>query len=282
VKVFISIDLEGISGVCRDEQTTHGSEDWRAACELMRGDLDAALDGCLAGSADEIVVSDAHDHGDNLDTNELPAHVSLVSGAHWGLSMMEGIDTKCDAALLLGYHARAGTAAAVLDHTYMDEIYAVTVQEGAAWTPVGELALSAAVAGAFGVPTVFASGDDKLAAEAQALLPGVRTAVTKYGIGRHSARLLAPDVAQAAITAGAREALERLHTAAGEARPAPLDWSGRALRVTFGQTHLCDGAAACPGVRRLDGRTVEIPAAQGGDFADVYRAFVAMAGLAGA
>jgi D-amino peptidase len=280
VKVFISIDLEGISGVCRDEQTTHGSEQWHAACELMRGDLDAALEGCLAGGADEIVVSDAHDQGDNLDTNELPAHVSLVSGAHWGLSMMEGIDTECAATLLLGYHARAGTAAAVLDHTYMDEIYEVAVQEGAAWTPVGELALSAAVAGAFGVPIVFASGDDKLAAEAQALLPGVRTAVTKYGLSRHSARLLAPDVAQAAITAGAREALERLHTDSGEARPEPLDWSGRVLRVTFGRTYLCDAAAACPGVRRLDGRTLEIPAAQGGGFADVYRAFVAMAALA--
>ena len=282
MKVFISIDLEGISGVCRDEQTTHGSEAWRTACELMRADLDAALEGCLAGGADEIVVSDAHDQGDNLDTNGLPAHVSLISGASWGLSMMEGIDTDCAAAMLVGYHARAGTAAAVLDHTFMDQIYEVAVQDSDAWAPVGELALSAAVAGAFGVPTVFVSGDDKLAAEAQALLPGVRTAVTKQGIGRHSARLLAPDVAQAAITAGAREALERLHTGGGEARPQVLDWSGRALRVTFSLTHLCDAAAACPGVRRLDGRTLEIPAAQGGDFADVYRAFVAMAALASA
>jgi D-amino peptidase len=282
VKVFISIDLEGISGVCRNEQTDHGSQDWRAACELMRGDLDAALEGCLAAGADEIVVSDAHDRGDNLDTNELPTHVSLVSGAHLGLSMMEGIDKECDAALLLGYHARAGTLAAVLDHTFMDEIYEVAVNDGAAWTPVGELALSAAVAGTFGVPMVFASGDDKLAAEAQALLPGVRTAVTKYGLSRHAARLLAPDVAQAAIAAGTRAALERLHTVEGEARPLPLDWSGRALRVIFDSTHLCDAAAACPGVRRLDGRTLEIPAAQGGDFADVYRAFVATAALAGA
>ena len=280
MKVFISIDLEGISGVCRLEQTEHGSPEWRAACELMRSDLDAALDGCLAGGADEIVVSDAHDQGDNLDTDELPAHVSLVSGAHWGLSMMEGIDADCDAALLLGYHARAGTPGAVLAHTFMDEMYEVAVQEGAAWTPVGEVALSAGVAGAFGVPTVFASGDDKLVAESQALLPGLRTAVTKHGLSRHSARLLAPDVAQAAITAGARESLERLHAGGGKARPKPLDWSGRGLRVTFILTHLCDAAAACPGVRRIDGRTVEIPAAQGGDFADVYRAFVAVAALA--
>jgi D-amino peptidase len=282
VKVFISIDIEGISGVCRDEQTTHGSEEWRAACKLMRGDLDAALEGCLAAGADEVVVRDAHDEGDNLDTNELPAHVSLISGTQWGLSMMEGIDTACRAAILLGYHARAGTLAAVLDHTFMDEIYEVAVQDGAAWTPVGELALSAAVAGAYGVPMVFTSGDDKLAAEAQALLPGVGTAVTKYGLSRHTARLLAPDVARSAITAGAREALERLRANGGAERPQPLDWSGRALRVTFGRTYLCDAAATCPGVRRLDGRTLEIPAAQGGDFADVYRAFVAMAALAGA
>ena len=77
-----------------------------------------------------------------------------------------------------------------------------------------------------------------------------------------------------------REALERLHADGGKARPKPLDWNGRGLRVTFILTHLCDAGAACPGVRRLDGRTLEIPAAQGGDFADVYRTFVAVAALA--
>ena len=161
MKAFISIDLEGATGVCRLAETDHGSADWQVARGFMRGDLDAVLEGCLEGGADEIVVCDAHDRGDNLSAAGLPAGVSLVSGGGMALSMMAGVEAGFDATFMVGYHARAGTAHATLAHTYMFEITDVVVYGGPDGDlAVGELGLNAAVAGAFGAPLASASGDD--------------------------------------------------------------------------------------------------------------------------
>jgi len=279
MKVFISIDLEGISGVFRSAQTDDlGSDEYRGACKLMQGDLSAALAGCADAGADEILVNDAHYNGDNLGINELPAHVSLISGHSPNLSMMEGVDASFDAALLVGYHARAGTEAAVLAHTFTDIIARVAVLDPAGGEPymTGEFGLCTAVAGAFGVPVVFTSGDDKLAAEARALAPEVEVAVTKTGVAREGARLKAPEVARAEIRAGVARALTAAPDGTGTT-PAPLDWSGRALQVTFANPANCDLAAACPTVKRLDGTTIEITAR---DYLTTWRTFVAAANLA--
>lgn len=272
MKVFVSIDLEGIAGVCMKAQTDDlGSDTWRAACELMQADLDAVFEACDDAGVDEIVVGDGHYKGDNLGIGGLPANASLVSGAHWDLSMMQGIDDSFDAALFVGYHARAGTTGAVLNHTYMDALYrVVAVATDETRTEVGELGINAPVAGAFGVPAIFASGDDKLAAEARELIPGIKVAIVKEGVRRGAARLLAPDAAHGEIRAGVARALD------AERRPAPLDWTGRALEVSFARTDFCDDAADCPGVERLDARTVRIAAP---DYLSVFRSFIACISL---
>jgi D-amino peptidase len=273
VRVFISVDIEGITGVCRVKQADDlGSPAWRDACGLMRGDLDATLEGCVAAGVDEIVVNDGHYDGDNLSAEGLPPQVTLMSGAQFGLSMMEGIGDGFDAALFVGYHAMAGTQAAVLAHTWNGEVSSVTVVgPGGGRREVGELGLNAAVAGAFGVPVVFASGDDKLAAEARAMLPGIETAAVKTGVSRTAASLCDPTTARQAIRAGVDRALR------ADRRPSSLDWRGHSLEVEFGRAEYCDKAAVCPGTRRLDGRRLLIAAE---DYLDVYRAFVACATLA--
>ena len=193
MKVFISIDLEGVSGVCHLGQTEHGTDEWQAARQLMRGDLDAVLEGCLEGGADEVVVCDAHDRGDNLAAVGLPAGVSLVSGGGMDLSMMAGLDASFDAVMMVGYHARAGTAGATLAHTYIFGIAEAAVCGGPEdEVATGELGLNAALAGALGVPLVFACGDDKLGTEARALVPGVETVTVKEGLAWTGARLFAP------------------------------------------------------------------------------------------
>lgn len=280
MKVFISIDLEGISGVFRSAQTDDlGSDAHRGACELMQGDLSAALAGCADAGAGEVVVCDAHYKGDNLGIAELPSNVSLISGSSPNLSMMEGIDTSFDAALLVGYHAQAGTEAAVQAHTFTDIIARVAVLDPAGGEPyvTGEFGLCTAVAGAFGVPVVFTSGDDKLAAEAHTLLPEVGVAITKEGLACEGARLKAPEVARAEIRAGVARALTAAPDGSGT-KPAPLDWNGRALQVTFTGPHACDLAAGCPTVKRLDGTTIEIAAH---DYLTTWKTFVAAAALAG-
>jgi D-amino peptidase len=271
MKVFVSIDLEGISGVCRLAQIERGSDEWRAARRLMRGDLDAVLEGCLEGGADEVVVCDAHDQGDNLDAEGLPAGVSLVSGGGMDLSMMAGIDANCDAVMMVGYHARAGTLRGTLAHTYTFGVAdAVVCGAPDGELPTGELGLNAALAAALGVPLVFASGDDKLAAEARALLPGIETVTVKQGLAWSGARLIGPEQARAELRAGARRALRA-------APPPLLDWKGRSLRVRFGRPDWCDNAAGCPGTTRIDGTTIEITAP---DWVGVFARFVAAVRLA--
>jgi D-amino peptidase len=270
VRVFISIDLEGASGVCHLAQTENGSDDWQAARGFMRGDLDAVLEGCLEGGAGEIVVCDAHDRGDNLGVAGLPAGVSLISGGGMELSMMAGVEAGFDAAFMVGYHARAGTARATLAHTYLFAITNVVVCGGPDGDlAIGELGLNAAVAGAFGTPLVFASGDDKLCAEARELVPGVEAVAVKEGLAWSAARLAGPEATQAALRSGARRALS-------QPLPPALDWNGRSLRVSFGRPDWCDGPAGCPGVTRLDGTTIEIPPA---DWLTVFASFVACTSL---
>ena len=271
MKVFISIDLEGVSGVCHLGQTEHGTDEWQAARQLMRGDLDAVLEGCLEGGADEVVVCDAHDRGDNLAAVGLPAGVSLVSGGGMDLSMMAGLDASFDAVMMVGYHARAGTAGATLAHTYIFGIAEAAVCGGPEdEVATGELGLNAALAGALGVPLVFACGDDKLGTEARALVPGVETVTVKEGLAWTGARLFDPAQTRAELRAGAR----RVRRAAP---PPAVDWNGRSLRVRFGRPDWCDNAAGCPGVTRLDGTTIEIAAP---DWLGVFARFVASVRLA--
>ena len=177
MKLFIAIDLEGISGVVSEADTAREGAAAQRARVHMRADLDAVLDGCAAGGAGEVVVCDAHDDGRNLDPAGLPDAVRLVGGSPTPLSMLEGLGPDCDGALFVGYHARAGTAAAVLEHTWNYKIFAVTVGD----LEVGEFGLGALLAGHFGVPALYLSGDDKAAAEARALVPGIVTTVVKTG-----------------------------------------------------------------------------------------------------
>jgi D-amino peptidase len=262
VKVFIAIDLEGICGVVAERDVDRDGFAAAAARVHMAADLDAVVDGCLAADAAEIVVCDAHDDGRNLDASGLPDGVTLVSGSPTPYSMLQGLGRGYDAALFVGYHARAGTAAAVLEHTWNYKVYSAAFGE----LEVGEFGLGALLAGHFGVPAVYVSGDDKTAVEAETLVPGITTTVVKTGITRLSAGLCPPDEARERI----RDDVERALRAVD--KPAPLAWNGEPLRLSFTRVEFCDLAAACPGARRIDGRTLEL---RGADFEEIYKAFLA-------
>lgn len=268
MKVFISVDLEGISGVCHEAQATMGTPEYLQAVELMHADVQAAVEGCRDGGADEVVVCDAHDFQRNLRAERMPEGVVLASGQPTGLSMLHGLDESFAAAVFIGYHAMAGTRAAVLDHTYTYDVFKVRVDEH---LEVGEVGINAGVAGRFGVPLVFVSGDAAVTAEAAELLPGIETATVKTATGRTAARLLPPAAAHAAIRGGVARAVK------AQAGPGPLDLSGMPMRVTFFWTLSCDNAAICPGVERVDGRTLQI---RGGDYLDTYRTLLTVLDLA--
>jgi D-amino peptidase len=215
---------------------------------LMVGDLNAAVEGALKAGVEEVVVSDAHARMRNLQPEEVHEAVQLVRGSPKPLSMMEGIAEGFDAALYVGYHAMNGAKNGILCHTIssrtVDAIYINGVE-------VGEFGLNAALAGWHGVPSIFISGDAAVAAEARSLVPKIRAAVVKWGVGRYAARCLHPRKARSLIEKTVAEALEGL----GELEPykvsEPVEFKLRLVTSS-----MADAAAVLPYIERADGRTL--------------------------
>jgi D-amino peptidase len=273
MRVYISVDMEGVAGVVHEDQTDpidprHAGE-YNRFRRLMTGEANAAIEGALAAGADRILVNDSHWWMRNLLPDEVHPAAELVSGATKARSMMEGIELGFDAALFVGYHAMAGTRHAVIDHTYTDRVHEARLNG----RPVGELAINAALAGTYDVPVALVSGDQALASEARAFLgPSVETVVVKEAVGRFAARSVAPVEACNRIRAGVTSALRRAH------QPFRLSAPIR-LEVEFELAHMADMAELVPGSVRTDGRTV---AFTGEDYREVFRAWRALYNLAGA
>jgi D-amino peptidase len=256
MRVYISVDLEGVAGIAHEEQThpyrTDRAAEYAQAQRWMTQEANAAVRGALAAGATRVVVNDSHWHMRNLLADELHPAAELGSGSPKPGSMVDGIDGGFDAACFIGYHAKAGTAQAVIDHTYNDAIHDVRLNG----LSVGEVGLNAAYAGSWGVPVVLVSGDQAVAAETRALLgTGVETVIVKESLGRQAARSVHPSVACERIEAGVQRALARAHTPWQPALPVTLE-------VELVTTHQADMAVLVPGVRRLAGRTVAFTAEQ--------------------
>jgi D-amino peptidase len=280
MRVYLSIDMEGIAGVVHEDQTN--PTDPRCAAEygrfrrLMTLEANAAVEGALAGGASRVLVNDGHWSMRNLIAEELHPAAELVSGGPRTWSMMEGIDLGWDLAAFIGYHAKAGTQNAILDHTYSDRILDVRLNGRS----VGELGINAALAGTFGVPVALVSGDRALAEEARALMGdgAPRTVVVKEAMSRHAARSVAPEKAQLMIGEAMRDVVAR--TAKGDpVGRAHVVASPTVVEVDFAMTSHADHAAMGPGYERRGPRTV---AFRQDDYRDVFRAFRVMFNLGGA
>ena len=272
MRVYISIDMEGIAGVVHEDQTDpiepRHAGDYNRFRRLMTSEANAAIRGARDAGANTVLVNDSHWLMSNLLAEDLDPSAELLSGGPKRLSMVEGIDAGFDAAMFIGYHARAGTQNATIDHTYTSRVYEVRVNRA----PVGELALNAALAGVFGVPVALVSGDQSLAAEAKALLgDAVEAVIVKQAVGRFAARSVAPSVACERIRAGAVAALARTHRPF--IFPSPI-----LMEVDFIESQMADMAELIPGSQRTAGRTVSY---RGDDYNEVFRAWRAMYNLAG-
>jgi D-amino peptidase len=271
MRVYISVDMEGIAGVVHEDQTDptearHAAE-YNRFRRLMTNEANAAIQGALDAGATRVLVNDSHWDMRNLLAEELHPVAELLSGSPKRLSMVEGVDGGFDAALFVGYHAMAGTRDAIIDHTYTSRVYQARVNG----QPVGELALNAAMAGMHQVPVALVSGDQSLASEAKALLgSAVETVVVKEAVGRFAARAASPSVACERIRAGTAVALRRTHQPFTFPRPIRLE-------IDFVVSQMADMAELVPGSIRTGGRTV---AYIGEDYREVFRAWRAMYNLA--
>ena len=266
MKVYISCDMEGISGVVAGKQTDNG-EEYKRAQKLMTGEVNAAIEGALAGGASEILVNDSHGSMRNILIEELNPNAQLISGSPKPLSMMQGIDgSSFDAAFFIGYHAQAGTAYSVLDHTYSGIVYQVSLNG----RPLGETGLNAALAGYFGVPVVLVTGDKLLVEEATALLEMVEGVAVKESCGRYAARCLVPDAVHDLIRKAAQSALAR------GGKPFVVE-PPITLAIDFTSSAHLDMAELIPGSRRTGGRHIEYTH---DDFLTVYKVWRTMLKLA--
>jgi D-amino peptidase len=273
MRIYISVDMEGIAGVVHEDQTN--PIDPRCAGEynrfraLMTGEANAAIEGAISGGATAVLVNDSHWLMRNLLAEQLHPAAQLVSGGPKTWSMMEGIESGHDGAFFIGYHARAGTQNAILDHTYTDRILDVRVNR----TSLGELGLNALLAGSYGVPVALVSGDQALASETSQLLgPAVKTVIVKTALSRNAARSLSPSEACNRIRTAAHQAVNSLGATRPLVLPPPF-----ALEVDFRVTVEADLAQMAPGVTRTGPQTV---AFQHQDFREVFRAFRTMFNLA--
>jgi len=274
MKLLIAVDMEGATGVVAWEHVDPKAQEYQRFRRLLTGDVNAAIEGALEAGIRDIQVSDGHWNSGNVLIEELNPAARLNTGTPAPFSMVQGAQEGIDAAFFVGYHARVGTANAILDHTWSSSRVANAWLNGRL---MGETALNGALCGAFGAPVLLVTGDQSVAAEAGEWIPGIETAIVKRACGRSAAQCLAPAETQPLIRGAALRAARRF--LAGEG-PAPLRaGTPVTIRLEFMTSQMVDMASLLPGAVRLDGRVLEFTAP---DMPSAYQSFRAAIGLAGA
>jgi D-amino peptidase len=263
VKIFISFDMEGVAGIADWSQCRGPGQAYEEGRRLLLGEVNAAIDGALAGGATEIVCNDSHGTMFNLDPAALHGQAGYVSGRHKPLYMMQGLDAGADLVFMVGYHGSISGESSVLSHTYNPSVVSHVELNGVG---VGESGINALVALAWQVPVGLITGDRQTIGEADPFLPGCERVVVKESFTRFGAAHLHPDAARAKIAEGARRAAER---AAGMKPPAIA--LPATLEVHMQTADMAEVASWVRGVERTGVRTVTI---HGGDPLAMFRSFV--------
>ena len=272
MKVYISVDMEGIAGVSHPNPTERADSGYPAAVDLMVREANAAIEGALAGGATEILVNDSHGGMYNLRPADLHPGARVLQGQKaWSMVAGAGPDAGFGVALFVGYHARAGHPTGTIAHTFSGRP-TLTRLNGRL---VGETGINASVLGAWGVPVGLVAGDDALAAEVAEWLPWSERAVVKEGAGGNAAASLHPTVAADLVRSSAERAVRR--AIAGELQPLILQ-PPIVIEVDYRNAIAADYAAIVPGAERVGDRGVRFEA---GDPLTAYRGFLAGVRLAG-
>lgn len=265
MKLYISFDMEGVAGIVDWDQCRPGGHRYEAGCRLLLGEVNAAIDGALAGGADEIVCNDAHGLMNNLPIDELHGHATYVAGRHKPLYMMQGMDDSVDAVAFVGYHGSISGDSAVLSHTYNPSVISRVTLNG---IEVGESGINSLVALACHAPIVLVTGDRQTASELEPIAPKAESVVVKDSLTRFAAANLHPERARAEIAAAAQLAVERAADAPLPAVALPLH-----LAIDFQTADMAEVATWVKGVDRTGIRQVAIEAA---DPLAAYRSFVSI------
>lgn len=267
MKVYLSFDFEGVAGIVDWEQCREGGAGYELGCRLMLGEVNAAIEGAVAGGADTIVLNDSHSTMRNLDPDALAHGVSYVSGRHKQLYMMQELDDSYDVIFFIGYHGSISGPTSTLSHTYNPEVFSAARVNG---VEVGESGINALVADHFGVPIGLVTGDSVTQEQTAPFAGNAVQVVTKRSDSRFSAKSLHPAESRRLIRAGAEESVRR--AAAGELVLPGLDRPFQ-LDLDVATADMAEVGSWVKGAERHGIRTIRIEA---DDALAVFRSFVAV------
>lgn len=239
-KVFICVDMEGISGVSSAEQTGGTGADYSRARKMMADDVNAAIRGAVDGGATEIVVIDSHGSGHNLQRDDLDAPARLISENFRRYGMMEGLDATFDAVLFIGHHAKAGSPVGVFAHTQNGNIRDVQINGRS----VGEGGMNTLYAEWYGVPVVMVTGDQVAVAQIQEVATGALGVIVKRAINGRAVELRSTSEAREEIRRTAQQAV-RMARKFAPRRTGPFR-----IQIWYRDTAIPEVAEAIPGIER--------------------------------
>jgi D-amino peptidase len=258
LKVYISVDMEGVAGVVTADQLVPGGFEYERFRRFMTDEAVAAVRGAQAAGATEVVVSDSHGNGESLLVELFPKDVRIVRSWPRHGEMMAGLDSSFAAALFVGYHASTTNPKGVRAHTISSAHFTRVALNG---TAVTEAELNAAYAGAMGVPVVFVSGDDVAISEVTTRLGEMESVVTKQSLGFHSAESLTPAAACDKIYQGALSAVAHRDRRKPYVIPAPVT-----LDISFKNYTSAEIVAYLRSVQRTDSHSIRFV---GADMAEI-------------
>jgi len=267
VRVFVSADMEGVTGVTHPQDVIPGRSQYERFRRFLTADVNAAIEGAARGGATEFLVNEAHDGMRNILLEDLDGRAELIVGSKKPLSMMQGFE-GADVAFFVGYHARAGVEG-VLSHTFNSPSVVTDVQLNG--EPCSEARMNAALAGLSGTPVGLVTGDDPTCEEARSLYAGVQTAQVKTAVDRYTARCLPQSVALERI----RDAAEAAAGAADLAPYAPEP--PYTFTVEFATASSAAGVMFFPQLERVDDRRVSFTH---DDYETLFKMFVGVMRMA--
>lgn len=268
MKLFVSVDMEGITGLPDESFVDSHRHNYERARKIMTQEANAIASAAFEKGVQEVLVNDSHSKMNNLLVEELHPDAELITGEVKPLSMVQSLDHTFAGAVFAGYHARAGQPG-VMSHTMIFGIRNIYIND----VVVGELGFNAYVAGHFDVPVLLVAGDDGACREAEALIPGVVTASVKQSISRSSVKTLHPLKAQALLKEKMTEALEKRTTIKPIKAP-----ENPVMRIEFTNYGEAEWAAMMPGCVLEEGTTIVRFEAK--DILEAYRAMLVMTELA--
>ncbi len=249
-KVYISADMEGISGIVGDDQVSAGGAEYARSRKLMAEDVNAAVRGAIAGGATEVVVNDSHGGQRNILPEDLDPSARLITHSFKRYGMMEGLDETFDAVLFIGYHAKADTPGGLFAHTGSGVVRDVQIDGRS----VGEGGMNTLLAGWYGVPVVLVTGDDVAVAQVREVATAARGVVVKRAINVRAAELMPLREARREIEASARMAV------AEAKKSAPTRPSSVRVRLRYRNFTYPEIAEAFPAIKRVEPDTIEFTA----------------------